>query len=295
MPWKPLPDTLSPECLRFVTRLRELKDHADVSLAALAERTAYSKSSWDRCLNGRALPPRQAVEALCRLAGQPTGPLLALWELAELTWSGRASLGGAPAGGAPVPQAPVRARTTTGRHPAQTTPAPSASAPASRDKGAWRHYSLRTVAITAVLVAAVTLPLTWWLAGSVGGTTAPGPAVAVSTAQTLCTGRACHGENPAAAWCVSGSEAVAGKRTDSGVRFEIRYRPACRAAWGRMWFSRPGDRLVVTLGEEQLGVTDDDPAKTGGYHTTPMLTTDTPGQVSACYLPKQGPRVCIGG
>ncbi|CAL9333066.1 hypothetical protein SUDANB58_00110 [Streptomyces sp. enrichment culture] len=294
MPWKPLPDTLSPECLRFVTRLRELKDRAGVSLTVLAQRTAYSKSSWDRCLNGRALPPRQAVETLCRLAGQPPGQLLALWELAELTWSGRASSGGTPAGGTPASGTSARAPKRAGRPPARTAPAPYPPAPVAR-RDARRLYSSRTVALTAVLVAAVTLPLSWWLAGSAGGRTAPGPAVAVSTARTLCTGRACHGENPVAAWCVNGSKVVAGKRTDSGVRFEIRHRPACRTAWGRMWFSRPGDRLVVTLGDERFVVTDDDPARTGGYHTTPMLTTDVPRRVSACYLPRQGRRVCIGG
>jgi hypothetical protein len=26
-----------------------------------------------------------------------------------------------------------------------------------------------------------------------------------------------------------------------------------------------------------------------------MLSTDTPRRVTACYLPKQGARVCIGG
>ncbi|CAL9613045.1 hypothetical protein SUDANB6_05688 [Streptomyces sp. enrichment culture] len=294
MPWKPLPDTLSPECLRFVTRLRELKDRADVSLTVLAQRTAYSKSSWDRCLNGRALPPRQAVEALCRLVGQPPGQLLALWELAELTWSGRASLNRAPTGGAPASEPPARAPKPAERPPLRTSPAPCPAAPAA-GRATRRLYSSWTVALTAVLVAAVTLPLSWWLTGSAGGRTAPGSTVAVSSAQTLCTGRACHGEDPVAVWCVNGSKVVAGKRTDSGVRFEIRHRPACRAVWGRMWFSRPGDRLVVTLGEERFDVADDDPAKTGGYHTTPMLTTDTPWRVSACYLPQQGRRVCIGG
>ncbi|MCE0444784.1 helix-turn-helix domain-containing protein [Streptomyces tricolor] len=87
MSWKPLPAALSPESVRFVTRLRELKDQAGVSLAVLARQTAYSKSSWERCLNGSALPPRQAVEALCRFLGQPAGPVLALWELADLTWT----------------------------------------------------------------------------------------------------------------------------------------------------------------------------------------------------------------
>lgn len=275
MAWKPLPDTLSPEGARFVTRLRELKDGAGVSLSVLAERTAYSRSSWDRCLNGRALPPRQAVEGLCRLAGQQPGPLLALRELAELTWGGR------PSGDVP----PAAAEEET----------PSASAPERTGDGR-RRYPLRMVVVTAVLVAAATLPLAWWLAAAVGGGSAtPRPTAAVSTTRALCTGRSCQGEDPRATWCSSGSETVAKRRTDSGVWFEVRYRRACRAAWGRMWFSRPGDRLVVTLAGEQREVGDTDPAKTDGYHTTPMLTTDTPRRVSACYVPERGPKTCIVG
>ncbi|MFI0818758.1 DUF2690 domain-containing protein [Streptomyces sp. NPDC021098] len=284
MQWKPLPDALSPECARFVTRLRELKDRAGVSLAVLAERTAYSKSSWDRCLNGRTLPPRQAVEGLCRLAGQPAGPILALWELADLTWRDRPSGTEAPAGPAPVSvSAPAPA------------PAPAPEVP-QRIVATRRRYPVWAVAVTAALVATVTLPLAWCLTGAVGPRpAAPRPPAAIATAQALCTGRDCQGEDPAAAWCVSGSETVVRKRTSEGTWFEVRYRKSCGAAWGRMWFSRPGDRLVVTLPGERRSVADTDPARTGGYHTTPMLTTDTPRRVVACYHPRHGAHVCVGG
>jgi hypothetical protein len=67
--WRPLPDGLPPEVRNFVTRLRDLKDGTGLSLAALGARTAYSKSSWQRYLNAVQPPPRQAVTALCRVAG----------------------------------------------------------------------------------------------------------------------------------------------------------------------------------------------------------------------------------
>lgn len=291
MRWKPLPDTIGPERARFVTRLRELKDRAGVSLAALADQTAYSKSSWDRCLNGSTLPPRHAVEGLCRLAGQPAGPILALWELADLAWRGRPHHNGAPAGApaaaatepeAPAPEAPQPTDTPRQPPPPQTV--------ATR-----RRYPVRAVAATAALVAAAALPLTWWLAGSVDRTATPRPPAAIATEQALCEGRDCQGEDPAAAWCVSGSETVVRKRTSDGTWFEVRYHPSCGAAWGRMWFSRPGDRLVVALSGERRSVADTDPAKTGDYHTTPMLTTDTPRRVTACYHPRHGAHVCVGG
>ncbi|MFG2923085.1 helix-turn-helix domain-containing protein [Streptomyces sp. NPDC048305] len=76
---------------RLVAALRELRAGAGLSLAALAERTAYSKSSWERYLNGKSMPPRQAVRDLCRLVNEPDGRMLALWEIAESQWTGRAA------------------------------------------------------------------------------------------------------------------------------------------------------------------------------------------------------------
>ncbi|MTD54317.1 peptidoglycan-binding protein [Amycolatopsis pithecellobii] len=81
--WKPLADGLEPRRRELVVRLRELKDQLGISTAALARKTPYSKSSWDRYLNGAVVPPKQAVEALGRLAGTDLVRLLATWELAS--------------------------------------------------------------------------------------------------------------------------------------------------------------------------------------------------------------------
>ncbi|MFF9275216.1 helix-turn-helix domain-containing protein [Streptomyces griseosporeus] len=87
--WQPLPDGLPPEVRHFVTRLRDLKDATGLSLAALGARTAYSKSSWQRYLNAVQPPPRQAVDALARVAGldAPDSERLAVrWEVAMEAW-----------------------------------------------------------------------------------------------------------------------------------------------------------------------------------------------------------------
>ncbi|MFC8428874.1 helix-turn-helix domain-containing protein [Streptomyces sp. NPDC057253] len=92
--WQALPDDLPPEVRHFVEQLRRLKDRTGLSLVALGARTAYSKSSWHRYLNATQPPPRQAVAALCRIAGLE-GPdaerLTVRWELAVQAWPRPAS------------------------------------------------------------------------------------------------------------------------------------------------------------------------------------------------------------
>ncbi|MER6783366.1 helix-turn-helix transcriptional regulator [Streptomyces sp. NPDC000658] len=87
--WQPLPDGLPSEVRHFVEQMRQLKDGTGLSLAALGARTAYSKSSWQRYLNAVQPPPRQAVAALCRvagLAGADAERHVVRWELAVEAW-----------------------------------------------------------------------------------------------------------------------------------------------------------------------------------------------------------------
>ncbi|MFE4968289.1 helix-turn-helix domain-containing protein [Streptomyces sp. NPDC056660] len=96
--WQPLPATLPGEARQLVEQLRVLKGRTGLSLADLARRTAYSKSSWQRYLSGDRLPPRSAAQVLCRLGGGDQTRLLALWELAEQAW---------PQGASEPPEEPV--------------------------------------------------------------------------------------------------------------------------------------------------------------------------------------------
>ncbi|MFF4502342.1 helix-turn-helix domain-containing protein [Streptomyces sp. NPDC001401] len=87
--WQPLPDDLPPEVRHFVEQLRLLKDRTGLSLVSLGARTAYSKSSWHRYLNATQPPPRQAVSALCRIAGLADTEAERFgvrWELAVQAW-----------------------------------------------------------------------------------------------------------------------------------------------------------------------------------------------------------------
>ncbi|MEJ8650091.1 DUF2690 domain-containing protein [Streptomyces sp. MS1.AVA.3] len=85
--WKALPEELDPQVAEFTGQLRRLVDRSGLSVAAVADRTGYSKTSWERYLNGRLLPPLRAVVALAETTGAHPSHLTTLWELAERAWS----------------------------------------------------------------------------------------------------------------------------------------------------------------------------------------------------------------
>ncbi|GGZ17522.1 helix-turn-helix domain-containing protein [Streptomyces poonensis] len=126
--WKQLPTSLDPRVRQLVVHLRRAKDHSGLGLRALASRTGYSRSSWDRYLNGRALPPQRAVEAFARACDIDPARLLALHEVAVE----------ASDGGGAVPAAAGTERT------------------AGRDEGAARPGDRRRPVLVLAVVAAVT-------------------------------------------------------------------------------------------------------------------------------------------
>ncbi|WP_330174034.1 DUF2690 domain-containing protein [Streptomyces sp. NBC_01498] len=85
--WKALPEELDPQVKEFATQLRRLVDKSGLSIAAVADRTGYSKTSWERYLNGRLLPPRGAIMALAEVTGTNPLHLTTMWELSERAWS----------------------------------------------------------------------------------------------------------------------------------------------------------------------------------------------------------------
>ncbi|MFF4156302.1 helix-turn-helix domain-containing protein [Streptomyces sp. NPDC001678] len=119
--WKELPASLDQRVRQFVVQLRRLKDRSGLSLAALAAKTSYSSSSWERYLNGKQLPPRDAVEELARVCGADTTRLLVLHEVAEEAWTDEAAeteeevaAAGSPAEGLLAPGGPTTPPTGDG-------------------------------------------------------------------------------------------------------------------------------------------------------------------------------------
>ncbi|MFF0791969.1 DUF2690 domain-containing protein [Streptomyces spiralis] len=85
--WKALPEELDPQVREFAGQLRRLVDRSGLSVAALADRTGYSRTSWERYLGGRLLAPKGAVVALAEVTGSNPVHLTTMWELAERAWS----------------------------------------------------------------------------------------------------------------------------------------------------------------------------------------------------------------
>ncbi|MEU4254920.1 DUF2690 domain-containing protein [Streptomyces fradiae] len=99
--WKALPEELDPRIREFTGTLRRLADRGGLDAAALADRTGYSGSAWERYLDGELPAPREAVLALAEATGTDPVHLLTLWELAERAWRrAEKRRGPTPAGGA---------------------------------------------------------------------------------------------------------------------------------------------------------------------------------------------------
>ncbi|OSC64003.1 hypothetical protein B5181_21300, partial [Streptomyces sp. 4F] len=85
--WKALPEELDPQIKEFTSQLRRLVDRSELSIASVADATGYSKTSWERYLNGRLLAPKGAIVALAEVTGTNPVHLTTMWELAERAWS----------------------------------------------------------------------------------------------------------------------------------------------------------------------------------------------------------------
>ncbi|MDK1473269.1 peptidoglycan-binding protein [Streptomyces sp. 549] len=170
--WKALPGTLDPQGRQLVVQLRSLKDRSRLSLAALERRTTYSRSSWERYLNGKKLPPAGAVKELAILAGGDVHRLLAMHSLAEETWSqgARPTTGPAAARTGERRNAAVEATEGTdeakGSEEARGTDGATGAGegdggvakPASREHALPFLQALMVVLLTAVLTAAGLIP-----------------------------------------------------------------------------------------------------------------------------------------
>ncbi|MFF2845027.1 helix-turn-helix domain-containing protein [Streptomyces sp. NPDC058001] len=281
---------MSAEAARLVAGLCALRRAADLSLAGLAARTPYSKSSWARYLAGAKPVPRDAVLALCRVAGERPERLLALWELADAEWSGRAR---------------TAAETSAGTS-AETFAEADTAAPADGSAVVPTPVPWWRAGRTAVLVAGACV----LLAGAAGaaaviiGRASPSASSAASGVGTTgttyavgCTGRSCEGQDPAEMGCGGASMVTTpSTRTVDGRRIELRQGEVCHALWVRASRLRLGDRVELSVpGARIKALRADEPAATRGYLATAMTATDEVRGARICLVPRDGKRVCWAG
>ncbi|MER0241422.1 helix-turn-helix domain-containing protein [Streptomyces sp. HSW2009] len=155
--WKALPDSLDQRVQQLVVQLRRLKDRSGLSMIALAAKTGYSRSSWDRYLNGQALPPQRAVEELARAAGADPVRLLVLHEVAKEAWQQSASAAPPDRTQDADQQDAAEQEETTPEAGAVSTEAPGPAADSPAAQGAPRLLSVRRSLAVAAVLAAVLL------------------------------------------------------------------------------------------------------------------------------------------
>ncbi|MDC0770906.1 helix-turn-helix domain-containing protein [Streptomyces sp. HD] len=302
--WRALPEDLEPEVAHLVRELRGLKDVTELTLAALASKTAYSKSAWERYFNGKKLPPRQAVTALAEIAGpEHVAPLLALWQRAtQAETRGRPrrqdGSGGTAAadeqrrqdgsgGTATVDEKPVM---TGGDGHGDGDEGAGGNEPLPSGRRARRGVVAVCAAATtlltglAVLLAVVLQQQEPRMPGSgtgKAGATAASPSLLAadqSAAPVGCRKEACEGKDPQLMGCGQDARTAASVWL-SGTLIELRYSSRCQAAWGRILAAKVGDQVHVDAvdGRALTGR-----VKFGVDAYSPMAPATDPSEARAC-------------
>jgi transcriptional regulator with XRE-family HTH domain len=301
-------------------QLRLLRRRHGMTLATLANRTSYSKSSWGRYLSGKALPPRQAVHEFARAVGVKPDRLLLMLEIAERAQPdvrGPEATGAEPSDGtaggaaergrdeAPVTEeagaAEPAERVVAGAAPANgSSPAAPASVPAAdADPEPAADPAGAREPQRAAPPAARRRPRRWSLllgaatgvgmvTGLLGGMLIS-PPVSQSEPKAKgsvarCTGFECRGKDAQRMECHIGVWTAAAEKVD-GLYLELRYSPRCGAAWARITEGEVGDTARVE-GKDKLSATRSISYDRDTY--SPMIEAPYPAAVRACVVPADG-------
>ncbi|MHC0432166.1 helix-turn-helix domain-containing protein [Streptomyces sp. O3] len=298
--------------------LRRLRKLNGLTLAVLARRTNYSKSSWERYLNGKVIPPESAVLAFARTVGVRPERLVILRNLAEervpdvvaeaaggggetAADSSRAAAGGAPAqdGVAAAPPddgTPATPEAGTAPNMMETAPRGTSGQPLRRGL-----VLAGVAALSAVLGLAAGIPLGLdrsgadrdGAGGGAGASTAAmsqQSAVGSGHAGPGCVEFECREKDPQRLNCHIGVWTAAAVEK-AGAYLELRYSPACRAAWARITEADVGDIARV---ESKKGTTQERAISYDGDTYSPMVEAPYPAAARACAELTSGQEFCTG-
>lgn len=281
-----------PDSVRELTEtMRELRTRSGLTLAALAQRTDVSKSSWERYLNGKKFPPRTAVVAFTSAVGVKPDRLLLLWDLAARSRHRAAEREhptdqttdvhqnqGAGAGGRHE-EAPPRNGASSAPH--------NFSGTTDAKGGKWsgelpRILRSRRAAVAAVVACGLLLGSLSLLRG--GDDTGQTPTHVAESGPGKCLGFECTGKDPSKQQCDTGAW-TAGLSEMSGSWVELRYSPSCRAAWARITLAKVGDSArVINIQNED---TEERAISFDRDVYSPMVEAPFPGAVRACGVKPQ--------
>ncbi|WP_030806426.1 helix-turn-helix domain-containing protein [Streptomyces sp. NRRL F-2799] len=293
--WKALPEELDPQIAELTRQLRRLVDQRGLSVAALADRTGYSRTSWERYLNGRLLAPKGAVVALAEVTGTSPVHLTTMWEPAERAWRRAESRHDRTMEQIRITQARAELGDFGGGAGTTTVDAPPMTPPHAEPPAGKRRVLLFLAGAAAVLVVLGTVLL---LTGRDGGEGIPDAAKSPSPSATSaaglppgvkCVGIGCTGKDAEAMGCGGDLVTTARTATVGAATLEVRYSRTCGAAWGRITGAAPGDRVRVTAGgESRRGV-----ATAGETYTyTPMVAVGAAAEAKACVTLASGRTGC---
>ncbi|WP_430379756.1 helix-turn-helix domain-containing protein [Streptomyces sp. B1-3] len=272
------PSAPSPPGARLASVLQELRQRTGLSLTRLAAATTYSRSSWERYLNGKGLPPRSAVKELCHLAGEPPDHALALLDIARTQRTdGGTPTEGSSSGAALTPTTPITVEPTR-------TPARTGTVGRLRRADVVTAFASTCAVVIGALVL-INLP-------SLHRRTAPPPSPPPPTATgALCSRSTCHDKDPLTTRCGADPLTLAEHETATGAWIQIRYSRPCGTSWARMWGAAVGDRVEITTDGSHAShhtarVTT--PSQADTYVHTLMSPISPGTTVRACFSPASG-------
>lgn len=304
------PESSTPAGAELGQVLKRWREENNRSQSVVARKLGTRQPTVSRWESGTSLPTTEVIRALWRLRNREAEPAtgdtqlteaLALHRRAE-TERNRAPVPVAAVPTAPVPQAEVaeapeagagRRRTAAARsllavcglaalliglvflaqHFAGSTPsggtgpAPAAGAEAGTGAGARAGAGAGPVTALATPVAAAK----------------PSPPVA-------CRGDSCTSVEPEGSVCAGDAVTpYTGRRY--GVLVELRYSPACQAAWAKMRGASPGDRIMLTLRHDEENA-QEYRQRDGKDAHTPMAHVVDLSAVRACAIVEGRGTVC---